>query len=125
MQRIMFKSKIHRATLTGVKLAYEGSIAVDLNLLEAADLLPGEQVDVLNVNNGERLTTYTIPGKRGSGIVELNGPAARLAYPGDPVIIVSYCTMSDEEARKHRPVVVKVDARNRPLKPARSKGAKR
>lgn len=109
----MFKSKIHRATLTGVKLQYEGSIAIDEDLLEAADLLPSEQVDVLNCNNAHRLTTYIIKGKRGSGIVELRGPAARLGHEGDPVIIVSYCSMPDAEARKHKPVVVRVDEKNR------------
>ena len=113
MQRFMFKSKIHRATLTSVKLEYEGSIAIDENLMEAADLLPGEQVDVLNCSNGVRLTTYVIKGKRGSGIVELNGPAARLGYPGDKVIIVSYCALEDADARKHKPTVVKVDDKNR------------
>lgn len=109
----MFKSKIHRATLTSVKLAYEGSICIDEDLMEAADLLPAEQVDVLNANNAERLTTYVIKGKRGSGIIELRGPAARLGYVGDPVIIVSYCTMPDADARKHKPLVVRVDEKNR------------
>ena len=108
----MFKSKIHRATLTSVKLHYEGSIAIDEALLEAADLLPGEQVDVLNCNNAERLTTYVIKGRRNSGIIELRGPAARLGHPGDPVIIISYCTMPDADARKHKPLVVRVDANN-------------
>lgn len=113
MQRIMFKSKIHRATLTSVKLNYEGSVAIDESLMEAADLLPAEQVDVLNCNNGARLTTYVIKGKRGSGVIELRGPAARLGHPGDPVIIVSYCHLPDAEARKHKPVVVRVDEENR------------
>lgn len=113
MQRFMFKSKIHRATLTGVKLDYEGSICIDEDLLDAADLLAGEQVDVLNCSNGVRLTTYTIKGKRGSGIVELRGPAARLGYPGDQVIIVSYCGLPDAEARVHKPVKIRVDSKNR------------
>ena len=112
MQRMMFKSKIHRATLTSVKLNYEGSIAIDEDLMEAADLLPAEQVDVLNCNNGERLTTYVIKGKRGSGVIELRGPAARLGYVGDPLIIVSYCSLSDADARKHKPVIVRVDEKN-------------
>lgn len=116
MQRMMFKSKIHRATLTSVRLHYEGSIKIDAALLEAADMLPGEQVDVLNVNNGIRLTTYVIEGKRGSGIVELNGPAARLGHPGDPVVILTYCSLPDDEARRHRPRVVHVDAGNRPCR---------
>ncbi len=110
---MMFKSKIHRATLSGVKLAYEGSIAIDEALMEAADLLPSEQVDVLNCNNGERLTTYVIKGKRGSGTIELRGPAARQGYAGDPVIIVSYCALPDADARKHKPVIVRVDEKNR------------
>jgi aspartate 1-decarboxylase len=112
MQRTMFKSKIHRATLTGTKLNYEGSICIDEALMEAADLLPAEQVDVLNCNNGERLTTYVIKGKRNSGTVELRGPAARLGYEGDPVIIVSYATYEDADARKHKPVIVRVDGKN-------------
>lgn len=111
----MLKSKIHRATLTGTDLDYEGSIAIDRTLLEAADMLPGEQVQVLNLNNGERLITYTIEGEAGSGIVLLNGPAARLGVPGDRVIVLSYCAVSDEDARSHRPKVVRVDNQNRLL----------
>ncbi|MFH1267170.1 MAG: aspartate 1-decarboxylase [Planctomycetota bacterium] len=115
MQRFMLKSKIHRATLTGTDLNYEGSIAIDRTLLEAADMLPGEQVQVLNLNNGSRLITYTIEGEAGSGMVLLNGPAARLGVPGDRVIVLSYCAVSEEEARLHRPKVVKVDDQNRLL----------
>ncbi|MFH1921211.1 MAG: aspartate 1-decarboxylase [Planctomycetota bacterium] len=111
----MLKSKIHRATLTGTDLDYEGSIAIDRTLLEAADMLPGEQVQVLNLNNGSRLITYTIEGEAGSGMVLLNGPAARLGAPGDRVIVLSYCAVSEEEARSHRPKVVKVDDQNRLL----------
>lgn len=111
----MFRSKIHRATLTGTDLNYEGSIAVDRTLLEAADILPGEQVQVLNLNNGERLITYTIEAPADSGTILLNGPAARLGVPGDRVIILSYCAVSDEEARQLKPRVVKVDDQNRPL----------
>jgi aspartate 1-decarboxylase len=113
VERFMLKSKIHRATLTGTELEYEGSIAIDRTLLEAADMLPGERVQVLNLNNGSRLTTYVIEGQPGSGTVALNGPAARLGVPGDRIIILSYCAVSDEEARSLRPKVVRVDARNR------------
>jgi aspartate 1-decarboxylase len=116
MQRIMMKSKIHRATVTGLKLDYEGSIAIDPILLEAADILPGEQVQVLNLQNGERFVTYAILGKRGSGQIMLNGPAARLAYKGDTIIVVAYAPMEDAEARKFKATVVKVDAKNRLLK---------
>ena len=109
----MLKSKIHRATVTGTKLDYEGSIAIDRTLLEAADMLPGEQVQVLNLNNGARLITYIIEAESGSGTMFLNGAAARLAIPGDLVIVLTYCSMSDEEARSHRPKTVMVDERNR------------
>lgn len=112
----MLKSKIHRATLTGTELHYEGSIAIDQNLLEKADILPGEQVQVLNVNTGARLMTYAIKAPRGSGTILLNGPAARLGMAGDPVIILTYCQLSDEEARRHKPTVILVDAKNRPRK---------
>lgn len=113
MQRMMLKSKIHRATVTALELHYEGSIAIDENLLEAADILPGEQVQVLNLNNGERFITYAIRGKRGTGQMMLNGPAARLGAMGDVVIVLTYTPMADAEARTHKPVVVHVDARNR------------
>ncbi|NNJ70299.1 MAG: aspartate 1-decarboxylase, partial [Kiritimatiellales bacterium] len=83
MQRIMKKSKIHTATITGLELYYEGSITIDRDLMDLADMLPGEQVQVVNLNNGERFVTYTISGERGSGVIELNGPAARLAATGD------------------------------------------
>jgi aspartate 1-decarboxylase len=109
----MLKSKIHQATLTGTELAYEGSITVDRNLLEAADMLPGEQVHVLNLANGSRIVTYVIEGEARSGTVLLNGPAARLGAPGDQVIILSYCAVPEEEARSHKPKIVKVDDRNR------------
>ena len=116
MQRIMLKSKIHRATVTGLELDYEGSIAIDENLMEAADLLAGEQVQVLNLNNGERFVTYVIRGQRGTGRMMLNGPAARLAVKGDPILVISYATLEDAAARKFRATVVKVDARNRIVK---------
>ncbi len=111
----MLKSKIHRAVLTGTELDYEGSIAIDRRLMEAADLLPGEQVHVLNINNGSRLETYVIEAPAGSGTVMLNGAAARLGCKGDLVIILSYATMSEEEARSYRPKVVRVDAKNQLL----------
>ena len=114
MQRIMKKSKIHTATVTGLELYYEGSITIDTDLLDAADILPGEQVQVVNLNNGNRLITYTIPGPRGSGVIELNGPAPRTAAIGDKVIIISYAQYSDEEARALSPTVVFVDENNRP-----------
>ena len=109
----MLKSKIHRATLTGTELDYEGSIAIDRTLLDAAGMIPGEQVHVLNVNNGSRLVTYVIEAEAGSGTVLLNGPAARLGTPGDLVVIITYCAVDDEEIAAHKAVVVKVDARNR------------
>jgi aspartate 1-decarboxylase len=113
MRRTMLKSKIHRATLTGTELHYQGSITVDEALLEAADILPGEQVHVLNVNTGDRLVTYAIKATRGSGTVLLNGPAARMGVAGDPVIILTYCEIEEERTRTFKPAVVLVDSRNR------------
>lgn len=113
MQRLLLKSKIHRARLTGTDLDYEGSITIDRALLDAADILPGEQVHVLNLSNAARLITYAIEAEAGSGTVLLNGPAARLGVPGDLVIILAYGVYSDEEARSHRPRIVQVDALNR------------
>lgn len=115
MLRTMLKSKIHRAIVTDLKLHYQGSITVDAALLERADILPGEQVQVLNVNTGARFITYAIRAPRNSGVVILNGPAARLGQVGDPVIILTYAQMEDAAARKHRPKVVRVDAHNRPI----------
>ena len=115
MQRFMLKSKIHRATLTGTELDYEGSITIDRTLLEAADMLPGEQVQVLNLSNGSRMITYVIEAEAGSGTILLNGPAARLGVRGDRVIVLSYCAVPEEEARSWKPKVVKVDDRNRLL----------
>jgi len=109
----VFKSKIHRARVTEADLNYEGSVTVDADLLDAADILPHEQVQVLNVMNGERFDTYAIPGPRGSGVVRLNGPAARLAHVGDLVIILTYAEMEREELLRHTPKVVMVDERNR------------
>jgi aspartate 1-decarboxylase len=114
MRRFMLKSKIHRATLTGTELNYEGSITVDQDLLDQADIRPYEQVQVLNLNSGARLVTYAISAPRGSGTVLLNGPAARLGMPGDLVIILTYCDVSEEEARAVKPKVVLVDEKNRP-----------
>ena len=114
MQRIMLKSKIHRATLTGTELDYEGSITLDEELLERAGILPGEQVHVLNLNTGSRLVTYAITAPRGSGTVLLNGPAARLGAKGDRVIILAYCVVDDADAARHRPTIVLVDRQNRP-----------
>lgn len=115
MQRIMLKSKIHRAVLTGLELHYEGSISIDPVLLELADLLPGEQVHVLNLNNGERLVTYVIKGQRDSGEMMLNGPAARLGVVGDQIIIIAYCHVDEQDVRAHKPVIVHVDGKNRPV----------
>lgn len=114
MQRVMLRSKIHRAKLTGTQLDYEGSIAVDRDLIDAADMLPGEQVHVLNFSNGQRLITYIIEAPAGSGTLMLNGPAARLAVPGDEVVVLTYVSVSDEEARAMQPIVVLVDEQNRP-----------
>ncbi|MHB8684902.1 MAG: aspartate 1-decarboxylase [Dehalococcoidia bacterium] len=111
--RTILKSKIHRARVTQADLHYEGSITLDPLLLEAADILPYEQVHVLDVDNGCRLTTYAIEGERGSGQVCINGAAARLVSPGDTVIILTYTTASDAEARRAQPALVYVDERNR------------
>jgi len=110
--RTMLKSKIHRARVTQCNLDYEGSITIDRSLMDAADMLPFERVDILNINNGARFSTYVIEGEPGSGIIGLNGAAARLAVTNDLVIIVSYSTMTDEEARKAQPIVVHVDGKN-------------
>jgi aspartate 1-decarboxylase len=113
MFRTMFKSKIHRATVTQADLHYVGSITIDEDLMEAADLLTGEQVQVADIDNGARLETYVIAGPRGSGVIGLNGAAARLIQPGDLVIIMSYAVMTDAEARSFEPKVVHVDRDNR------------
>ena len=111
----MLKSKIHRATLTGAELDYEGSIAIDRDLIELADMLPAEQVHVLNTSNGSRLITYVIEAPAGSGTMLLNGPAARLGTAGDKVIVLAYCAVDDDEAAGHKPKVVLVDEQNRPM----------
>ena len=102
----VLKSKIHRVTVTEARLDYIGSIAIDEDLLDAAGILPGERVYIVNNNNGARLDTYTIPGPRGSGVICLNGAAARLVQPGDIVIIMCYATMTPEEAREFKPTVI-------------------
>jgi len=116
MQRFMLKSKIHRATLTGTDLDYEGSITIDENLLGKADILPGEQVHVLNINNGERFVTYAIAAPPGSGTVLLNGPAARLGTVGDKVIIISYYQVPADKAKGLQVKIVIVDDENKPKK---------
>jgi aspartate 1-decarboxylase len=113
MTREMFKSKIHRATVTMAELYYEGSITVDKGLLREADILPFEKVQVVNVNNGARLETYALEGEEGSGIICLNGPAARLGAVGDEVIIITYSHMQEEDAKKHKPRIVLVDKQNK------------
>jgi len=113
MNRLMMKSKIHRATVTEANLNYMGSITIDRDLLEAADLLPHEKVQIVNNNNGARLETYVIAGPAGSGQICLNGAAARLVQPGDEVIIISYGMMPTEQAKVHQPLVVFVDKENK------------
>lgn len=109
----MFKSKIHRATVTHADLHYVGSVTVDQDLLDAADILPGELVSIVDVSNGARLETYTIAGERGSGVLGINGAAAHLVHVGDLVILISYAQMTTAEAREYIPTVVHVDAQNR------------
>ncbi|WP_433267587.1 aspartate 1-decarboxylase [Actinosynnema sp. CS-041913] len=113
MFRTMLKSKIHRATVTQADLHYVGSVTVDLDLMESADLLAGEQVAIVDVTNGARLETYVIPGERGSGVIGINGAAAHLVKPGDLVILIAYGLMSDAEARSYEPRIVFVDAENK------------
>ncbi|MGI5246556.1 aspartate 1-decarboxylase [Dactylosporangium sp. CA-139066] len=113
MIRTMLKSKIHRATVTQADLHYVGSVTVDEDLMEAADLLAGEQVAIVDVTNGARLETYVIAGPRGSGVIGINGAAAHLVHPGDLVILISYAQLDDATARTYRPRVVHVDADNR------------
>ncbi|MGI5325577.1 aspartate 1-decarboxylase [Actinomadura nitritigenes] len=112
MFRTMFKSKIHRATVTQADLHYVGSLTLDQDLMDAADLLPGEQVHIVDIDNGARLETYLIAGERGSGVIGINGAAARLVQPGDLVIIIAYAQMTDAEAREFEPRVVHVDRSN-------------
>jgi aspartate 1-decarboxylase len=113
VRRTMMKSKLHRVTVTEADLDYVGSITLDRDLMDAADLLANERVQVLDVTNGARLETYVLEGPRGSGVVGINGPAAHLVAVGDVVLVVSYAEMEDAEARAHRPVVVTVGPGNR------------
>lgn len=113
MNRIMMNAKIHRATVTEANLNYVGSITIDTDILDAVDILPNEKVQIVNNNNGARLETYVIPGPRGSGVICLNGAAARLVQPGDKVIIISYCHLSNEEAKHHTPKIAIMDDQNK------------
>src|SRR5438128_11885448 len=103
MMRTMLKSKIHRATVTQADLHYVGSVTIDANLMDAADLLSGEQVAIVDITNGSRLETYVIPGERGSGVIGINGAAAHLVHPGDLVILISYAAMDEADARSYLP----------------------
>jgi aspartate 1-decarboxylase len=116
MMRIMMKSKIHRATVTQADLDYVGSVTLDAALMEAADLLEGEQVAIVDITNGARIETYVIPGERNSGVIGINGAAAHLVHPGDLVIIISYAMLNDAEARALKPSIVHVDEKNRIVK---------
>jgi aspartate 1-decarboxylase len=113
----MLKSKIHRARVTQVDLDYEGSITIDRSLMEAGDILPFERVEVLNINNGARFSTYAIEGEANTGIIGVNGAAARLVARGDIVIIISYCQVPDDEAINMVPSIVRVDSQNRIVEP--------
>jgi aspartate 1-decarboxylase len=113
MQRTMLKSKLHRVTVTHSQLDYEGSCAIDENLLEAADIREYQQIDIYNVTNGERFTTYAIRASRGSGVISVNGAAARKAAPGDILIIASYAVYNEVELARYKPELVYVDSRNR------------
>ena len=112
MRRTMLKSKIHRATITASDLHYVGSITIDPDLLEAADILPHEQVHVVDVDNGARFETYTLVGERGSGVIQVNGAAARLVHTGDTIIVISYADYSAEDLTEYSPTVVHVDRAN-------------
>ncbi len=113
MQRTMLKSKLHRVTVTNSELGYEGSCAIDENLLEAADIREYQQIEIWNVDNGERFTTYAIRAERGSGVISVNGAAARKAAPGDILIIATFATYDEAELKNHKPDLVYVDAANR------------
>ncbi len=108
----MLKSKIHRATVTEADLNYVGSITIDGDLLRASNILPGEKVQIVNINTGDRFETYTIEGTPGTGMICINGAAARLAQPGDKVIILAYCWMEEEQARHYKPTIIQMDAEN-------------
>ena len=113
MQRIMYKSKIHGAIVTESNINYTGSITIDEKLLEKADMLPNERVQIVNLHNGTRVETYIIKGKRGSGTICMNGAAARWAEKGDKIIIISYCILDDKEAKSFKPQIVFVDEKNK------------
>ncbi|MBI3224949.1 MAG: aspartate 1-decarboxylase [Mycolicibacterium cosmeticum] len=115
MLRTMLKSKIHRATVTQADLHYVGSVTIDEDLMEAADLLEGEQVTIVDIDNGNRLVTYAITGARGSGVIGINGAAAHLVHPGDLVILIAYGAMEDAQSREYQPRIVFVDADNRQI----------
>jgi aspartate 1-decarboxylase len=117
MRRRLMKSKIHRATITAADLHYEGSLTLDRDLMVAADLVEFEEIQVVNVNNGQRFSTYVIPGSSGSGVVQLNGAAARLGMAGDLVILIAYGDYDDADLRDHHPAVVFVDGANRMIRP--------
>lgn len=114
MLRFMLKSKLHGATVTQCNLHYAGSLTVDRNLMELADLLPDEKVQVVNVNTGARFETYIIEGQAGSGIIGLNGGAARLAVEGDKLLVIAYCLVDDHERARHQPKVILLDSDNQP-----------
>lgn len=118
MRRTVLKSKIHRATVTAGHLDYEGSLTIDLDLMDAADVLPHEQIHVWDVTNGARLVTYALPGERGTGVVQVNGAGAHLIKPGDIVIIATFTTLRTKAAKSYEPVVVFADEQNRPKPPA-------
>jgi len=113
MQRVMMKAKIHRATVTSTDVDYEGSLTIDANLLEAADILPNEQIHVWDVTNGTRLVTYALAGEPGSGAMQVNGAGAHLIHPGDIIIVATYASFEDKELRGHKPRVIFVDGKNR------------
>lgn len=113
MFRTMMKSKLHRATVTEANLHYVGSITIDEDLMDLADIYENEKVQIVNNHNGARFETYVIPGERGSGVICLNGAAARLVQPGDKVIIISYAIMTSEEAKAHQPIIAVLDDHNR------------
>ena len=117
MRRVMMKSKIHRAVVTSTELHYEGSLTVDLDLLDAADILPMEQIHIWDVTNGTRLTTYALAGSRGTGVIQVNGAGAHLIQTGDIIIVATFTTMNTKRAKEHVPLVVFVDEGNR-AKPA-------
>lgn len=120
MELTLLKSKLHKARVTHAEVDYDGSCAIDAALLDAAEMLEYERIDVYNLSNGERLTTYAIAAERGSGVVSMNGAAAHKARPGDRLIVCCYCTLPEEEARRHRPRLVYLDDSNRIVRTADS-----